>query len=126
MKSKELKRRDMNKKTKSLKITENAKRCSVCGGTVDKHEYCFQCRDCDSFGDFITGIMTPSLNYLMESILKKGNEMTEKEIEKKLKDIEQATERIDNSQAPDYVKITAKMPLEIKTINLKKQLELNV
>lgn len=39
-------------------IVKNVTRCSLCGGTVDKHQYCFVCRDCNAMGDFNTGIMT--------------------------------------------------------------------
>lgn len=41
-----------------MAIVENIKQCSICQGTVDKHEHCFLCRDCGALGDFTTGIMT--------------------------------------------------------------------
>jgi len=41
-----------------MTIVENIFKYPICGGTVDKHEYCFVCRDCRALGNFMTSIMT--------------------------------------------------------------------
>ena len=39
-------------------ITPCVKQCNLCGGTVDRFAYGFECRKCTAMGDLFTGIMT--------------------------------------------------------------------
>ena len=38
---------------------ENVKQCLYCSGAIDRYEHLFQCRECGSIGDLVTGIMNP-------------------------------------------------------------------
>lgn len=44
-------------------IVKNIKQCPVCQtGTVNKHRFHFECKDCKAVGDLVTGIMQPNLD----------------------------------------------------------------
>ena len=49
-------------------VVGSVMQCSVCGGTVDKYEHVFQCRDCFAMEDSMTGIMSPCVE---KEVLKK-------------------------------------------------------
>jgi hypothetical protein len=56
-------------------IVKNVKKCSLCNGTVNRFENCFQCRDCTAMGDLFTGIMTRiDREYYEKEFTSKGDE----------------------------------------------------
>ena len=38
-------------------VLKNVKRCTICNGSVDKHQHHYECVDCGAIGDPFIGMM---------------------------------------------------------------------
>lgn len=42
---------------------KNVRRCTICGGSVDKYPHHMECSECGAIADLMTGIFTPRIEF---------------------------------------------------------------